>query len=49
MTAETLRDAIEARAREMSFSLVGVAPVDPSGHMVFYASWLARGYHGEMQ
>ncbi|HSH76449.1 MAG TPA: tRNA epoxyqueuosine(34) reductase QueG, partial [Longimicrobiales bacterium] len=40
--------ALRRRARELGFSLVGIAPARPSGHMRFYRSWLAEGFHGAM-
>jgi epoxyqueuosine reductase len=39
---------IRARALEMGFDDVGVAPVGPSAHGDAYERWLAAGMHGEM-
>ena len=39
---------IRARALEMGFDDVGIAPVGPSAHGDAYARWLAAGMHGEM-
>ncbi|MET0397135.1 MAG: tRNA epoxyqueuosine(34) reductase QueG [Longimicrobiaceae bacterium] len=39
---------IRARALEMGFDDVGVAPVGPSAHGDVYERWLAAGMHGEM-
>ncbi|HEX8671718.1 MAG TPA: QueG-associated DUF1730 domain-containing protein, partial [Longimicrobium sp.] len=43
-----LTDRIRARALELGFEAVGVAPVQPSGHAQAYGEWLAEGMHGEM-
>ncbi|HEY0152387.1 MAG TPA: tRNA epoxyqueuosine(34) reductase QueG [Longimicrobium sp.] len=43
-----LTDRIRARALELGFDAVGVAPVHPSGHAEAYAQWLGEGMHGEM-
>jgi len=40
--------AIKARARELGFELVGIAPAERPPHADFYLDWLERGYHGEM-
>jgi epoxyqueuosine reductase len=47
--AITLRDAIEARARELGFALVGVTRAAPSAHRDALERWIAAGKHGEMQ
>jgi epoxyqueuosine reductase len=36
------------KARAMGFDLVGVAPARPTPRLDAYRSWLAHGYHGEM-
>ena len=46
--AERLEDGLRARARELGFTLFGIADAAPSGHMPFYRSWIERGHHGEM-
>ena len=49
MDRPTLTHRIRARARELGFQRVGVAPVDgpadPEGRL---RAWLAQGYHGTM-
>lgn len=45
---DRLSAAIRARALEMGFSAVGIAPVRPSDHGEAYARWIAEGMHGEM-
>jgi epoxyqueuosine reductase len=51
MTAETLIDArpIKARARELGFDLVGVAPAGPSAYRDYFRQWLDQGQAGEMR
>jgi len=44
----SLTQRVCARARELGFDLVGVAPAAPPPHLDAYRAWLARGYHGEM-
>jgi epoxyqueuosine reductase len=39
---------IKARARELGFDLVGVAPVHDSPELAFFDRWLDAGYAGEM-
>jgi epoxyqueuosine reductase len=39
---------IRARARDLGFDAVGIAPVRPSDHAEAYARWVAAGMHGEM-
>jgi len=39
---------IRARALEMGFDSVGIAPAHESAHGEAYARWLAAGMHGEM-
>lgn len=43
-----LSDRIRARAREVGFDAVGIAPVGPSAHGEAYARWVEAGMHGEM-
>ena len=43
-----LAGALRERARSLGFSLVGITPARPSGHMRFYRDWLAERRHGEM-
>jgi epoxyqueuosine reductase len=40
--------AIKARARELGFELVGIAPAERPEHADFYLEWLERQYNGEM-
>jgi len=44
----TLESRMEARARELGFSLFGITDAAPSEHMSLYAEWLERGLHGAM-
>ena len=46
--ATELRDAIESRARELGFALVGVTRAAPSAHREALERWIADGKHGEM-
>ena len=39
---------IHATALELGFDSVGIAPVTPSEHAVFYQAWLDAGMHGTM-
>ena len=48
MTATSLVERLEQRARALGFTLFGVAGAQPSGHLDFYRAWLARNLHGEM-
>jgi epoxyqueuosine reductase len=41
--------AIKAQAGLLGFTLSGVAPVAPTPEGLFYASWLERGYAGQMR
>lgn len=43
-----LAERIRARARNLGFDLVGIAPACPVPYFDAYRAWLARGYHGEM-
>lgn len=49
VTSDTLRSGLVAKARELGFSLVGVASPDPSDHLPFYRKWIDEGLHGEME
>ena len=44
----TLTTRLKEQARELGFSLVGVATVEPSDHLDFYHRWVEDGRHGEM-
>ena len=44
----SLTDKIKARARDLGFQLVGVAPVGVVPELSFYRDWAAAGYAGEM-
>lgn len=46
--AGAVSDGLRARAYELGFELVGVAPVGESAHGEYYRRWLAAGRHGEM-
>ncbi|MGK7311831.1 MAG: tRNA epoxyqueuosine(34) reductase QueG [Candidatus Longimicrobiales bacterium M2_2A_002] len=43
-----LSRAIRARARDLGFEAVGIAPLHASDHAALYRSWIGRGLHGEM-
>ncbi len=43
-----LSDRIRARALEMGFDAVGIAPAVASAHGEAYARWVGEGMHGEM-
>jgi epoxyqueuosine reductase len=43
-----LAQRIRARACELGFDLVGIAPAMPSPDLRLYREWIAHGYHGEM-
>ena len=45
---ERIEDRVKERARELGFSLAGVARPDASRHAGFYREWLSRGAHGDM-
>jgi epoxyqueuosine reductase len=47
-TTQELTQRIRARARELGFDAVGIAPVGPSAHADAYARWVAEDRHGEM-
>ncbi len=44
----TLSEAIRARARDLGFDQVGIAPVGPSEHAAAYRRWVEAGMAGEM-
>lgn len=44
----SLAEQLKKRALGLGFSLAGIAGTDPSDHMGFYGSWIAKGNHGEM-
>ena len=46
--ARTLAAALERRAREEGFALVGITGVNGSEHTAFYRRWIEAGRHGEM-
>ena len=41
-------EAIRGKARELGFSLVGIAAADPTRHMDTYREWLSAELHGSM-
>ena len=43
-----LREAVEARAHELGFALVGVARAAPASRAAELRQWIAGGKHGEM-
>lgn len=44
----SLIERIGAKARDLGFDLVGIAPAHPIPHLDAYRAWLSQGYHGEM-
>ncbi len=48
LTRAELTERIRARALELGFEAVGVAPVRPSAHTERYGAWIGEGMHGEM-
>lgn len=44
----TLTARLQERARELGFTLCGVADPSPSDHAVFYQAWLDADHHGAM-
>jgi len=44
----TLTTRVKEQARELGFSLVGIASVEASAHMDRYREWVEDGKHGEM-
>ncbi|MBM3223030.1 MAG: tRNA epoxyqueuosine(34) reductase QueG [Candidatus Tectomicrobia bacterium] len=47
-TPQELTQRIKAQALALGFDLVGVAPVQESPELAFFARWLDAGYAGEM-
>ncbi len=45
---KSLTAQIKARAHDLGFDPVGVAPAEPPEHWAFYLNWLERGCAGEM-
>jgi epoxyqueuosine reductase len=43
-----LSKSIRARASEIGFDAVGIAPVEPSAHAEVYRQWIDSGHAGEM-
>ncbi|HEX8393793.1 MAG TPA: tRNA epoxyqueuosine(34) reductase QueG [Longimicrobium sp.] len=48
LSPEELSERIRARAREMGFGAVGIAPVHESAHGDAYQRWIAQEMHGDM-
>jgi len=48
MDRTALREAVEARAHELGFALVGVARAAPASRAAELRQWIAGGKHGEM-
>ena len=48
METRSLTEAVRARARELGFDRVGIAPAAVSSRAEQFRFWLAKGYHGEM-
>jgi epoxyqueuosine reductase len=48
MSAESLEQRLEQRARELGFELVGIAPATPADGFAHLQDWLAQGFAGEM-
>ena len=48
MNTVALRQAVETKARELGFALVGVARAAPSAQRAWLERWIADGKHGEM-
>lgn len=49
ITGVSVESRLEARARELGFSLFGISAAGASPHMDYYRSWVRRGVHGEMR
>ncbi|UCC72161.1 MAG: tRNA epoxyqueuosine(34) reductase QueG [Gemmatimonadota bacterium] len=47
-SASSPTEAIKARARQLGFDLVGIAPAERPVHADFYLDWLKHEYNGEM-
>ncbi len=45
---ESLSQRIKERGRELGFSMVGIAPAQPSPHLAAYLEWIRAGMHGTM-
>lgn len=45
---DSLETRLKDRARELGFTLSGIAPASDADHFDQFRDWLARGYHGEM-
>ncbi len=43
-----IEDRIRQKAKELGFTLVGIAAPEPSTHMGFYRNWIESGAQGEM-
>ena len=48
LAGHALAVAIKAKAIDLGFDLVGLAPTGPSRHGDYFRDWLAAGRHGEM-
>jgi len=46
--ALALKTRVEARALDLGFDLVGVAPAQPNPETQSLRQWVSRGFHGEM-
>jgi epoxyqueuosine reductase len=44
----TLAGRVKERARELDFSMAGIAPARPSPELDAYLRWVRAGMHGEM-
>ncbi len=49
IAGHSIESRLEARARELGFSLFGITDAGASRHMDSYLSWVNRGAHGDMQ
>ncbi|MFQ5840575.1 MAG: tRNA epoxyqueuosine(34) reductase QueG [Candidatus Methylomirabilales bacterium] len=47
--SRVLAEQIKAIARRVEFDLVGISPVAPPSHGLFFADWLRQGFAGEME
>jgi epoxyqueuosine reductase len=48
MTTDEIAQRLKARARELGFALVGIAPATKADGFPRYRKWLERGFAGEM-
>ena len=48
MDSKDLSEAIQRKAIELGFELVGMVPVAPSETHRIYKDWLKKGYAGDM-